>query len=200
MSHYFVYDPELKSHEKLINFVVFDKEISLISDSGVFSNKAVDKGSLFFVKTLLSQNLNGKVLDLGCGYGTVGITLKLFLKDKIDITFSDVNPKCVELTSRLTSRNLRQYDLDGKCSLSDGYLLLNGTFDFIVFNPPISIGKEKIYKLYKDSKEHLNEKGKLYLVIRKDKGAYSHMEYLKTLFNSVEIIDKEKGYFVIECL
>ena len=171
--------------------MVFDKEISLISDSGVFSNKAVDKGSLFFVKTLLSQNLNGKVLDLGCGYGTVGITLKLFLKDKIDITFSDV---------KLTSRNLRQYDLDGKCSLSDGYLLLNGTFDFIVFNPPISIGKEKIYKLYKDSKEHLNEKGKLYLVIRKDKGAYSHMEYLKTLFNSVEIIDKEKGYFVIECL
>ena len=168
--------------------MVFDKEISLISDSGVFSNKAVDKGSLFFVKTLLSQNLNGKVLDLGCGYGTVGITLKLFLKDKIDITLE------------LTSRNLRQYDLDGKCSLSDGYLLLNGTFDFIVFNPPISIGKEKIYKLYKDSKEHLNEKGKLYLVIRKDKGAYSHMEYLKTLFNSVEIIDKEKGYFVIECL
>ena len=166
--------------------MVFDKEISLISDSGVFSNKAVDKGSLFFAKTLLSQNLNGKVLDLGCGYGTVGITLKLFLKDKIDIT--------------LTSRNLRQYDLDGKCSLSDGYLLLNGTFDFIVFNPPISIGKEKIYKLYKDSKEHLNEKGKLYLVIRKDKGAYSHMEYLKTLFNSVEFIDKEKGYFVIECL
>ena len=164
--------------------MVFDKEISLISDSGVFSNKAVDKGSLFFVKTLLSQNLNGKVLDLGCGYGTAGITLKLFLKDKIDITFSDVNPKCVELTSR----NLRQYDLDGKCSLSDGYLLLNGTFDFI------------IYKLYKDSKEHLNEKGRLYLVIRKDKGAYSHMEYLKTLFNSVEIIDKEKGYFVIECL
>ena len=181
MSHYFVYDPELKSHERLINFAVFDKEISLISDSGVFSNKAVDKGSLFFVKTLLSQNLYGKVLDLGCGYGTVGITLKLFLKDKIDITFSDVNPKCVELTSR----NLRQYDLDGKCSLSDGYLLLNGTFDFIVF---------------KDSKEHLNEKGKLYLVIRKDKGAYSHMEYLKTLFNSLEIIDKEKGYFVIECL
>ena len=77
--------------------MVFDKEISLISDSGVFSNKAVDKGSLFFAKTLLSQNLNGKVLDLGCGYGTVGITLKLFLKDKIDITFSDVNPKCVEL-------------------------------------------------------------------------------------------------------
>ena len=90
--------------------------------------------------------------------------------------------------------------MDGKCSLSDGYLLLNGTFDFIVFNPPISIGKEKIYSLYKDSNEHLNEKGKLYLVIRKDKGAHSHMEYLKTLFDSVEIIDKEKGYFVIECL
>ena len=173
MNHYFIYDPELKSHERLIKFQVFDQEISLVSDSGVFSNKAIDKGSLFFIKTLLKENLYGKVLDLGCGYGAVGISLKLFLKDKVDLTFSDINPKCVELTSR----NLRQYDLDGKCSLSDGYLLLNGTFDFI-----------------------LNEKGKLYLVIRKDKGAHSHMEYLKTLFDSVEIIDKEKGYFVIECL
>ena len=188
MNHYFIYDPELKAHERLIKYTIFDKEISLITDSGVFSNKAIDKGSLFFIKTLLSQNLNGKVLDLGCGYGAVGVTLKLFLKDKIDVTFSDVNPKCVELTSR----NLRQYDLDGKCSLSDGYLLLNGTFDFIVFNPPISIGKEKIFTLYKDSKEHLKEKGKLYLVIRKDKGAYSHMEYLKTLFESVEIIDSTR--------
>ena len=196
MSHYFTFDPNLKSHERHIKFTLFDQEIVLETDSGVFSNKAIDKGSLFFIKTLLSQNLCGKVLDLGCGYGAVGVSLKLFLKDKIEITCSDVNPKCVELTSR----NLRQYDLDGKCSLSDGYLILHGTFDFILFNPPISVGKEKIYSLYTDSKEHLNEKGKLYIVIRKDKGAYSHIDYLKTLFNSVEIIDREKGYFVIECL
>lgn len=196
MSHYFTYDPNLKSHKRLIKFTLFDQEIVLESDSGVFSNKAIDRGSLFFIKTLAKLNLYGKVLDLGCGYGSVGISLKLIYKDKIDVTFSDVNPKCIELTSR----NLRQYDLDGKCSLSDGYLLLNGTFDFIVFNPPISVGKEKIYSLYKDSKEHLNEKGRLYLVIRKDKGANSHMEYLSTLFNSVNVIEKEKGYFVIECL
>lgn len=196
MNHYFIYDPNQKSHEREIKFEILGKEISLKTDVGVFSNKAIDKGSYFFLKTLLSLNLYGKVLDLGCGYGAIGVPLKLFLKDKIELTCSDINPKCVELTSR----NLRLYDLDGKCSLSDGYLLLNGTFDFIVFNPPISIGKEKIYSIYKDSKEHLNEKGKLYLVIRKDKGAYSHMEYLKTLFNSVEIIEKEKGYFVIECL
>ena len=196
MNHYFIYDANQKSHERSIKFSILNQEITLISDVGVFSNKAMDRGSLFFIKVLLSQSLSGKVLDLGCGYGAIGVTLKFFLKDKIDLTCSDINPKCVELTSR----NLRQYDLDGKCSLSDGYLLLNGTFDFILFNPPISVGKEKIYSLYKDSKEHLNEKGKLYLVIRKDKGAYSHMEYLKTLFSSVEIVDKEKGYFVIECL
>ena len=196
MSHYFTYDPNQKSRKRLIKFNIFDKEIELETDSGVFSNKEIDRGTYIFIKTLLEMNLYGKVLDLGCGYGPVGISLKLVLKDKIDLTCSDVNPKCVELTSR----NLRQYDLNGKCSLSDGYLLLDGKFDFIVFNPPISVGKEKIYSLYEDSKKHLNENGKLYLVIRKDKGALSHMEYLKTLFSSVDVKHKEKGYFVIECL
>ena len=196
MSHYFTYDPNQKSRKRLIKFNIFDKEIELETDSGVFSNKEIDRGTYIFIKTLLEMNLYGKVLDLGCGYGPVGISLKLILKDKIDLTCSDVNPKCVELTSR----NLRQYDLNGKCSLSDGYLLLDGKFDFIVFNPPISAGKEKIYSLYEDSKKHLNENGKLYLVIRKDKGALSHMEYLKTLFSSVDVKHKEKGYFVIECL
>ena len=53
MNHYFIYDPELKAHERLIKYTIFDKEISLITDSGVFSNKAIDKGSLFFIKNCL---------------------------------------------------------------------------------------------------------------------------------------------------
>jgi 16S rRNA (guanine1207-N2)-methyltransferase len=114
----------------------------------------------------------------------------------VEITYSDVNPKCVELTSN----NLRQYDLNGKCLLSDGYLNIDERYDFILFNPPIRAGKEVIYRLYNESLEHLNEGGKLYLVIRKDKGALSHMKYLESIGAPSRIINKDKGYLVIECL
>lgn len=195
MSHYFTYDPTLKEHIRNIKFNVLGKEINLISDSGVFSNKEVDRGSLIFVNSLINQNLVGNVLDLGCGYGTIGISLKLVYGDKINVDFSDVNPKCVELTSR----NLKYYDLDGKCYISDSYSNIPGTYDFILFNPPISVGKEKIFEIYSETKKHLNKSGKFYLVIRKDKGGLSHMKYLSSLFSDTSVIYKEKGYLVIEC-
>lgn len=195
MSHYFENDPALKSNIHDISFDFNGVNFIFKSDSGVFSNKEVDKGSLIFVNTLLEENLKGKILDLGCGYGTVGILLNYFNKE-VEVIYSDVNQKCVELTSY----NLRQYDLNGKCLLSDGYLNICERFDFILFNPPIRAGKETIYRLYRESIEHLNEGGKIYLVIRKDKGAISHMKYLETLGVRTRIINKDKGYFVIECL
>lgn len=195
MSHYFTYDPSLKSNIRTISYKVCDKNIALQSDSGVFSNKEIDKGSLIFINELIDKNLFGKVLDLGCGYGAIGISLSLIYGTKIEVSYADINPKCIELTSR----NLSQYDLNGTCTLSDGYENLSENYDFIVFNPPISVGKEKIFKIYEDSVSHLNDNGRLYLVIRKDKGALSHIKYLSTLFKNVEIIHKEKGYFIIEC-
>jgi len=195
MSHYFENDPSLKSKIREISCSFNGKNFVFKSDSGVFSNKEADLGSLIFVKTLLGLDLKGKILDLGCGYGTVGILLNSFNKN-VEITYSDVNPKCVELTSN----NLRQYDLNGKCLLSDGYLNIDERYDFILFNPPIRAGKEVIYRLYNESLEHLNEGGKLYLVIRKDKGALSHMKYLESIGAPSRIINKDKGYLVIECL
>ena len=195
MSHYFIEDPSLKPHERTINFEISGENLSFISDSGVFSNRNIDRGSEIFINFLLKQNLEGKVLDLGCGYGVIGICLKYFLKDKVTVDFIDINPKCIELTSR----NLKNYDLNGKTSISDGYLNTGEKYDYILFNPPISVGKEKIYQLYTDTVEQLEKSGKFYLVIRKDKGGLSHLKYLSSLFES-SVVYKEKGYLIIECL
>lgn len=195
MSHYFTNDPNLESHERVIKFSVNSLDLQLISDSGVFSNKSIDTGTLIFIKYLSSINLKGKILDLGCGYGPIGITLKLLFKDLVSVDFIDINPKCVELTSR----NLKYYDLDGKCSTSDGYLNDGEKYDYILFNPPISIGKERIFKIYSDTVDKLTSNGHFYLVIRKDKGALSHLKYLSSLFEA-SVIYKEKGYFIIECI
>jgi len=195
MSHYFEEDPNLKSHEREIKFAFSGVEFNLVSDSGVFSNKHIDRGSEIFINYLLSLNLEGKVLDLGCGYGAIGITLLYLNKDKITVDFIDINPKCVELTSR----NLKNYDLNGKTSISDGYLKQGEKYDYILFNSPISVGKEKIYSLYADTVDELEKSGKFYLVIRKDKGGLSHLKYLASLF-SASVVYKEKGYLIIECL
>ena len=195
MSHYFIEDTTLKSKERDIEFDLESMHISLKSDSGVFSNKHIDVGTLIFINTLIKLSLKGKVLDLGCGYGPVGISLSLYYKDNIDLTYVDINPKCIELTSR----NLKYYDLDGKCLVSDGYLNISDKYDYVVFNPPISVGKTKIYSLYQESYYHLNENGIMYLVIRKDKGGLSHLKYLSSLFAQSCVIYKEKGYLIIEC-
>ena len=195
MDHYFIYNPNEKHKLRNIEFSLLGKNINLTTDSGVFSNKEIDKGTYIFIKFLVNLNLKGKVLDLGAGYGAIGISLLLFNKD-INVDFSDVNQKCIELVEK----NLKNYDLNGNYFLSDGYTNIYGSYDFILFNPPISIGKEKIYQIYSDTKKHLNHNGKFYLVIRKDKGALSHMQYLSSLFSKVSVIYKEKGYFVVECL
>lgn len=195
MSHYFINDPNLEKRERTIKFKINSLELQLISDSGVFSNKSIDTGTQIFIEYLSSLKLQGKILDLGCGYGPIGISLKLIFKDDIQVDFIDINPKCIELTSR----NLKYYDLDGKCSTSDGYLNDGEKYDYILFNPPISIGKERIYKIYSDTKNKLVNGGRFYLVIRKDKGALSHLKYLSSLFES-SVIYKEKGYFIIECI
>lgn len=195
MSHYFEADPNLKSHERTINFEILGENLKFVSDSGVFSNRNIDRGSEIFIKFLLSLNLEGKVLDLGCGYGVIGISLKYFRKEKVSIDFIDINPKCIELTSR----NLKNYDLNGKTSISDGYLNTGEKYDYILFNPPISVGKGKIYSLYSDTVKELEKSGKFYLVIRKDKGGLSHLKYLSSLFEA-SVVYKEKGYLIIECL
>lgn len=195
MSHYFINDPSLKKHERKIEFSINSINLSLISDSGVFSNKSIDTGTYIFIKFLSTLQMNGKILDLGCGYGPIGISLKLLFKNDVTVDFIDINPKCIELTSR----NLKYYDLDGKCSTSDGYLDDGEKYDYILFNPPISVGKEKIFQIYSKTVNKLVSKGHFYLVIRKDKGALSHLKYLSSLFEA-SVIYKEKGYFIIECI
>ena len=191
MSHYFLHDEELKNTDYDVNFSFNGHEFHLVSNNGVFSKKRIDEGSFILINSLLSQNIEGNVLDLGCGYGPVGITLKYFFRN-INLVMSDVNSSCIELAKKNSQMN----SVNAKVILSDGFIDLKESFDWIVFNPPIRIGKEKLFKIYLDAFKHLNQNGKFIIVIRKDKGALSHAKYLETLFKSVELIERKSGYYV----
>ena len=192
MSYYFTNDPQLEMNRKNISFRFFGVIENFISDNGVFSKETLDYGSRALLETITKLDITGKVLDMGCGIGVIGILLKKYKSD-IDLTLIDVNERAVELT-KINSQNYKQ---DNKVILSDGFAALDDKFDCIVSNPPIRIGKEKLYSLFTQAYEHLNENGMMYLVIRKQQGAKSAMTYLVELGLKVELLNKDKGYWII---
>ena len=194
MSHYFENDVNLKSNKRQLKLYINDKVLSFVSDCGVFSNTQIDYGSFTFLKTLLELENVNSILDVGCGYGVLGITLKYFGKCQ-NVTMVDINPKAVSLCQE----NINYYSLDNiSCFISDGFNEVNSSYDQIVINPPIRAGKAVIYKMFEDSVKHLNENGSLYIVIKKNLGANSAITKLSELFKKVEVLKKDKGYFIIK--
>lgn len=188
---YFEREPACASSPADCTFDYRGEQLHLTTDAGVFSRGEVDYGT----KTLLNAlpELSGRVLDLGCGYGVVGVSVGK--KYPVRVTMSDVNLRALALAKR----NAQLNGVDAEALESDGFEKLNGTFDFILTNPPIRAGKQVIYRLFKECAEHLSPSGALYIVIRKQQGAQSAVAYLGTLFSSVEAVAKKGGFWVLEC-
>ena len=194
MNHYYTDNSDLDSLRREFKFY-FDNEVfSFTTDNGVFSKSNVDYGSYILLKSIYQRQLGSCLLDLGSGYGPIGIILKRFHPD-MEVEMVEVNPRAVEL-SILNCTNNRA---DIKVHLCDDILKLDQKFDTIAFNPPIRAGKEVIYGLYEKAEKILKENGHLYIVIRKAQGALSHKSKLETLFDEVTVIERDKGYLVIDC-
>lgn len=194
MNHYFRNDDKLKSEKRVLDLYINDNKLSFVSDIGVFSNTQIDYGSYTFLKTILKEEKVTKLLDVGCGYGVLGITLK-YLKHAEVVDMVDINERAVDLTKI----NIDKYKLENvNCFISDGLNNVEGKYDRIVINPPIRAGKVVIYKMFEDSKLHLNDNGALYIVIKKSLGANSAIKKLQEVFSNVEVLEKDKGYFIIK--
>ncbi len=193
MGHYFLNDEGLKSEIKEFLVKIGGKDFCFKTDNGVFSKGKLDFGTKILIETVLKENLEGIVLDLGCGYGAVGIVLNKIKGIETDLI--DVNKRAIHLAKL----NINENDCTNvSCFESDGYENVDKKYSVIVTNPPIRVGKEKLYQLIVEGRNHLLENGKLYLVIRKEQGAKSFIQDMKKYYN-IEILEKKKGFFVI-CL
>ena len=193
MSHYFQDDPNLASNIKTISFEVNGITMNLLTDNCVFSKGKVDEGSLAFLKVLLPLNLGKNILDLGCGYGTLGLTLAM-AKKEARVTLADINPRALNMCKR----NAELHNLSNRVTIlqSDIYEKIEGPYDSIVVNPPIRAGKKVTYKMYEEAKQYLIDGGSLYIVIRKAQGADSASKYIESIFGNVELLDRHKGYHI----
>ena len=193
MSQYYDQDPQSVSNERTISFEIYNKKISLVADNGVFSKNKVDEGSLYFLKTILPLTLGEKILDIGCGYGTIGLTIAIF-KEKASIDLADINTRARALCTK-NAHNLGIKDRV-KIIKSDVYSNIEDQYESIVVNPPIRAGKIVTYAMYEGAKQRLIDGGCLYVVIRKAQGAETASRYIKELFGNIEMLGRHKGYHV----
>lgn len=191
MSHYFENDFKLKSDEKIIKVRINNIDFRFFVDYGVFSKKGLDFGTRSLLETIAKEKIEGEILDIGCGYGPIGIYLKKTYPVEVDMV--DINKRCLHLSKK----NAHQNSVNVNVFESDAYQNIQKKYDFIITNPPIRVGKEKLYQILIDAKDYLKETGKLIFVIHKDQGAKSTYQMLKQEYR-VQILNKNKGFYIIE--
>jgi len=194
MNHYFKSNIDLKHKETEIEYVYKFTKFSFTTDIGVFSKDGVDYATNILLENL--PDLSGKVLDIGCGYGCIGVVLAKIYGKTIDVTMSDINDRALELAEK----NAKKNGVNVKIIKSDGFENICGNFDNILLNPPIHAGKAVIYKIYEEIYNHLNPNGRFYIVIQKKHGALSHREKLEEIFGkeNFSVLYSKKGFYVFE--
>lgn len=194
MSHYYTPDPHLPHETTVLEYTVGGRSLRFLTDAGVFSRHKVDYGSSVLIRSL--PPLTGKVLDLGCGYGPIGISLAV-LNPQAQVTMVDVNRRAVGLAQE----NIRANGIANAQALeSDGFTQAPGPFQTIVSNPPIRAGKKVIYPLFEESFRHLEPGGVLYVVIQKKQGAASAQAKLEEIFGNCTVVEKSGGYWILKSI
>ena len=198
MPHYFDENPKTASDRHEIACRFNGVNFSLLSDSDVFSKKQVDFGTSLLLNTaivdLKARGVHeGRLLDLGCGYGVVGVVMQRAFH-KMDVVLSDVNQRALALARENAKRN---YVERVAVTASKGWEKLDGQFDVVLTNPPVRAGKETVFSFYEGACERLSVGGLLYVVLQKKQGAPSSKAYIETLFGNCEIVEKDAGYWIM---
>ncbi len=193
--HYFSKNPGSKSTPKHWSFTLRGQNLNLSTDQGVFSKNEVDFGSRTLVESFEEPSVEGEFLDLGCGYGPIGITLAKDFPER-HIVMVDVNERAIELSEL----NARQNDAKNVGILhSDCFQALeNRYFASILTNPPIRAGKKTVHAMLEESYEHLLPLGELWVVMQKKQGAPSAQKLLQDLFGHVDVVERNKGYYIFK--
>jgi len=189
MSHYFSEKQDSKLDLKKIKIVLKKVSFELYSGSGVFSKDRLDLGTNILIEKAIIPE-KGKILDLGCGIGVVGISLKLINPDLI-VLMADVNKRAVYLSKK----NILLHKLEGiEARKSDSFENILEKFDTVLLNPPQTAGKDVCFGLIEGAHAHLNKDGTLQLVARHNKGGKQLSQKMQETFGNVIEIAKGSGY------
>jgi len=193
MSHYFKEDKQLEHDIRKKEFFIDDIKLNLLTDRGVFSKERLDFGTHVLLKNIKVKDNMKNMIDMGCGYGPIGLYLAKKYPDK-NIFMYDINARAIDLANENKKLN---HISNAEILVSNLFENCDITADLIVTNPPIRAGKQTVFKLYEQAYKHLNDGGHFYCVIQKKQGAPSTYNKLLDLFSNCEVLEKEKGYWIL---
>lgn len=192
MGQYFE-NEKLPSRLQKKELTISSERFVFYTDNGVFSKDGLDFGSRLLLETIISEDMGSHILDVGCGYGPLGIVLGKLKNISVDMI--DVNLRALHLTERNAKENHLNtaHVFESNC-----YDNVSLKYTAIVTNPPIRAGKKIVYNIVMNAKNYLEKNGKLFLVIRKEQGAKSLISDMEKIYN-VEVLERKKGFFIIKC-
>ena len=187
--HYFSEVQESPLKLRKIESVLRGHKLEFWTAGGVFSPRKVDNGSMLLANESRLED-GWDVLDLGCGYGAVGIAVaRAFSKSKIVMT--DINQRAI----KIARMNKRLNDLKNISILQGStYSKVKSRFDTILLNPPQSAGKKICFEMIEKAPDYLKEKGTLQIVARHSKGGKMLSEKMEKVFGNVEVIARKSGF------
>jgi len=195
MEQYFTKSPETKKEIYKFDWNIGTDKFYFYTSNSVFSKSGVDFGSMLLIETVVKENKNTNIniLDMGCGYGPIGVVIAKLIENS-NVTMADVNERALELAMMNANENKVENKI--KILNSSAFENIKDKYDIIVTNPPIRAGKNVVFSFYEGAYEHLNDGGKLYVVIQKKQGAPSSKEKITSLFGNCEVADKKSGYYI----
>ncbi|MEN2141843.1 16S RNA G1207 methylase RsmC [Streptococcus pneumoniae] len=187
---YYEENPDAAHDIHELRVELLGQKMTFLTDAGVFSKKIVDFGSQLLLKCL-EVNQGETVLDVGCGYGPLGLSLAKAYG--VQATMVDINTRALDLARRNAEKN------NAKATIfqSNIYEQVEGHFDHVISNPPIRAGKQVVHEIIEKSKDFLETSGDLTIVIQKKQGAPSAKSKMEDVFGNCEILKKDKGYYIL---
>ena len=193
LDHYFAAHPKSKMTLGVIRTCLRGKSFEFLTASGVFSKKRVDLGTRLLIESMVLPE-DGYVLDVGCGYGAVGIAAATF-NPNLRVIMVDVNERAVRLARQNAEKNYVS-----NVEVRRGYLyepVKDLVFSCVLSNPPVSAGMETVKAIISEAPEHMASKALFQMVVKSKIGGKRLLMVFEEAFGNVEVLARKSGYRVL---
>lgn len=195
VDHYYSHKPDVASDPKYWSCQLKGYLFCFKTDRGVFSKNEVDYGSKLLIDTFIPPDVDGTILDVGCGYGPIGLALARSYPNR-QIHMIDINERAIQLAKE----NAEQNHIDNVNIFESDVFenVIEHNYAAIVTNPPIRAGKKVVIEIIEKSYQHLCDGGEFWVVIQKKQGAPSAKKVMKEIYDEVKIAKRDKGYYILK--